>query len=293
MPLIFTESPADHIVHQNTVVQHPLRFTPGLSLKNILSSTMDEPLAAMNMTLFVNLGCTAIGVTRWHPLGSDFVITRFMRALSQTYQGLPISDPLPVYRHLGDFLPPANGEQLVGVDTTAVNSYCSPRVKRPQDPSNVAATQFDFRLSASQVEQIRKGILIQQQNDPRELRISRQDSLVALVAVCMNQADPDTQPPISIIDTVLDLRGTAGIPTDLAGNGFTFAPTETIVPKDADDLHTFASTVRQSLVRAREPQFLAALVALQREKAVKGSKNGEFLDLTSPPGHMMVNSTLK
>jgi hypothetical protein len=97
----------------------------------------------------------------------------------------------------------------------------------------------------------------------------------------------------STIDTILDVRGVGDIPKELAFNGFTFAPTDRITPADDNNCYTYAAAVRQSIMRGRTPQFLAALTDLQAERAAEAINRGEVMDLASPPGRILCNSTLR
>ncbi|KAF7345977.1 hypothetical protein MVEN_01620300 [Mycena venus] len=273
--------------------KNPSASSPPLSPRKVVLDP-SAPLAAILLTTFPALGVTSIGITRWHPIGSDYVASRFIRALSRFYEGVEmdvLGEPKPVYEAARAFLPTPDPKLLEGIDTSAVEAYYPATSPHPQlDPSQPENIRLDFRLSAPQVHQLHAAI--HGLGGPNASFLTKQDCLVALVAVATNTADPSV-PPIHTIDTILDVRGAAAVPSELSFNGFTFAPTDRIAPTGENDYYAYASAVRKSIMRAREPGFLSALVDLQSAKAAEATNRGEIMDLASNPGHMMCNSTLR
>ncbi|KAJ7238974.1 hypothetical protein C8J57DRAFT_1565783 [Mycena rebaudengoi] len=289
IPVTVLESDKTEIVPIEAVVQKPLRFLPPLSPKKIVLDPT-APLASILLTKFPKLGLTSIGITRWHPIGSDYVASRFIRTLSKFYQGIAFDEPELVYKAAKTYLPAPDRTCLEGIDTSAVEAYYPSGSAHPQLAAQPPNVRLDFRLSAAQVQQLHGAIYAQGGENANFL--TRQDCIVALIAVATNAADV-TNPPIHTIDTILDFRGVGDIPKELAFNGFTFAPTDRITPADGKDYYVYAAAVRQSIMRGRTPQFLAALTDLQAERAAKATNRGEVMDLASPPGHILCNSTLR
>src|ERR1700761_8261605 len=95
----------------HAVVQHPLPFIPLLTPPRQIVFNPDAPLATVLITHFPNLSASCVAVRRWHPIGSDFVASRFIRAVSKLYLDAALSardldEPTPVYQSLRHFLPP-------------------------------------------------------------------------------------------------------------------------------------------------------------------------------------------
>ncbi|KAJ6585964.1 hypothetical protein B0H19DRAFT_1250710 [Mycena capillaripes] len=290
IPVNLRESEETEIAPIEAVVQMPLRFLPPLSPRKIVLDPT-APLAAILLTKFHNLGVTSIGITRWHPIGSDYIASRFIRALSKFYQGVPFDEPEPVYKAVRTYLPAPDRTCLESIDTSAVETCYPLTSTHPQlDPSHPRNVRLDFCLSASQVGQLHDAIHAQGGENTSFLTL--QDCIVALIAVATNAAD-GTNPPIHTIDTIQDVRGAGEIPRELAFNGFTFAPTDRITPTDGNDYYAYAAAVRKSIMRGRTPHFLAALADLQAVRAAEATSRGEIMDLASPPGHMLCNSTLR
>ncbi|KAJ7241862.1 hypothetical protein C8J57DRAFT_1244481 [Mycena rebaudengoi] len=250
------------------------------AVKIVLDPT--APLASI-LTKFPKLGLTSIGITRWHQIGSDYVASRFIRTLSQFYEGIAFGEPELVYKA-------AKTTCLKGIDTSAVEAYYPSGSAHPQLVAQPPSVRIDFHLSAAQVQQLHGTIHAQGGENANFL--TRQDCIVALIAVATNAADA-TNVPIHTIDTVLDVRGVGDIPKELAFNEFTFAPTDRITPAVGNDYYTYAAAVRQSIMCGRTPQFLAALTDLQAERAAEAINRGEVTDLASPPGRILCNSTLR
>ncbi|KAK7033359.1 hypothetical protein R3P38DRAFT_2922272 [Favolaschia claudopus] len=305
IPVTLSSSPSTTIVPIEAIVQKPLRFLPPLNPREITRDPT-TPLASILLTHFPNLGKTSIGITRWHPIGSDYVASRFIRLLSALYVASAIEnfdrdadalledEPKPVYAAARTYLPAPNAESLEGIDTSALESYYRIGTTHPQlDASVPANVRLDFRLSNAQMQALRSAIRTGPEQD---IKLSAQDCLVALVAAATNAADPGT-PPIHTISTILDVRGAAGVPSELSFNGFTFAPTDRVVVEvgkgQQETYLAYASAVRRSIVKARDPGFLSALVDLQARRAEEATTHGEVMDLASGEGHMLVNSTLR
>ncbi|KAJ7237937.1 hypothetical protein C8J57DRAFT_1087112 [Mycena rebaudengoi] len=291
IPLTISSSPETSLVPIEAIVQEPLRFLPLLSPRKIVLDPT-APLAAILLTKFPALGVTSIGIARWHPIGSDYVASRFIRALSRFYAGeLEPDEPQQVYKLARLHLPAPDPKLLEGIDSGAVEAYYPAISPHPQlDPSKPANVRLDFRLSAPQVQQLHAAI--HASGGPNANFLTKQDCLVALVAVATNAADPSIA-SIHTIDTILDVRGAAGVPSELSFNGLMFAPTDRIVPERENEYYTYAAAVRKSIMRAREPAFLSALVDLQAAKAAEVTNRGETMDLASKPGHILCNSTLR
>ncbi|KAJ6573462.1 hypothetical protein DFH09DRAFT_1362098 [Mycena vulgaris] len=216
---------------------------------------------------------TCIGITRRHPIGSDYVVSHFIRALSEFYAGMHFDGPT----HL------------------AVKIYYPTGATHPQmDPAHPPNVRVDFWVSATQVQQLHAAI--HALGAAHADFLTPQDCIVALVAVATNAADPDgSAPPSPTIDTFLDVRGAAGVPAALAFSELTFVSTDRIAVRGGggDDYYAYAATVRKNIVRARTPRFLAALAELQAVRAAQATHRGEIMDSASPPGHMLCNSTLR
>ncbi|KAJ7038937.1 hypothetical protein C8F04DRAFT_1321577 [Mycena alexandri] len=291
IPVTVSVSDETQIVPVEAVVQKPLRFLPPLSPRKIVLDPT-TPVAAILLTKFPNLGVTSIGITRWHPIGSDYVASCFIRTLSKFYIGVPDDESVaPVYKAARSYLPAPDRTCLEGIDTYAVETYYSARSWHSQlDPSQPANVRLDFRLSATQTQQLRDAI--HGLGGENTSFLTAQDCIVSLIALATNAADL-SNPPIHSIDTILDVRGTGDIPPTLGFNGFVFAPTDRVIAANADDYYAYALAVRQSIIRGRTPNFLAALADLQAARAAEGTNRGEVMDLASPPGRMLCNSTLR
>ncbi|KAJ7255772.1 hypothetical protein C8J57DRAFT_1236194 [Mycena rebaudengoi] len=323
IPVTVLESDETEIVPIEAVVQKPLSFLPPLSpTKIVLDPT--APLASILLTKFPKLGLTSIGITRWHPIGSDYVASRFIRTLSKFYQGIAFggkgdadsydgperwdggmrceavcgcggglavaarlgkkmgiakaNKPELVYKAAKTYLPAPDRTCFEGIDTSAAEAYYPTGSAHPQlaaQPPNCNS----FTVPSTR----RVG----------RMRISSHGK-TASSPLSLSPPTRPMQPTCrSTIDTILDVRGVGDIPKELAFNGFTFAPTDRITPADDNNCYTYAAAVRQSIMRGRTPQFLAALTDLQAERAAEAINRGEVMDLASPPGRILCNSTLR
>lgn len=72
------------------------------------------------------------------------------------------------------------------------------------DPNRRKPLRVDIRFTATQIAQLHKGTLAQS-GGAHEVILSRQDTMVALLAYCLDKAQPDI-PPIQHINVIMMVR---------------------------------------------------------------------------------------
>jgi hypothetical protein len=200
-------------------VQRPLAQLPGLNIPRIISpdnsceTSAREPLMRMRVIQYPEH--TAISFSAIHVIGETFFdhirgcgtnsafpgdgcqTLRFLRTLSQLYQGLAPSDAKPLY-HIRLEEPP---------HAPAVETPCHQNAYPLGDHSPsldveeaIQPVRLDLRLTDTQLRQLRTGI---QSGRPGSPPLSRQDCLVAVLALCFSLADPSM--PIERVHTMLNV----------------------------------------------------------------------------------------
>lgn len=216
------DSDAEAEVPADTVIQSPWTLTRGVDIVKFIDYDSDEPIMRVTIIRFTKTGSTSVGLSWSHlsgrsihttlelatnycgrKLGDGFSIYQFARLLSQNYQGLEPLDPAPTY----DRAPPQpfDPEKYKGIPLPDCMYHYSFRSTPPHlEPGRKKPDRIDIRLTAGQIAQINKGILAQCPDGNTPI-LSRQDTLVAVLAYCISKADPDS-PPVQHISTILMVR---------------------------------------------------------------------------------------
>jgi hypothetical protein len=131
---------------------------------------------------------------------------RFLRLLSQYYQGLDPLDPPPSYQ---PFAKPALALDMSNAQGSSMpeDLYRLGTVPLPwKDPARgPLLVRVNLRFTATQIRAIRQAFNEVDNADGSTLRFSRQDVLVALLAHSISQADSD-MPPIHYITVIVNVR---------------------------------------------------------------------------------------
>jgi hypothetical protein len=232
-----------------------------------------------------------------------------MRTVSQIYQDLEspavgLNYEVPLYPEI----PPGVIERIL--NPLLSNPYPIGTTPAHLDPSrSTAAVRVDFRLSASQLSELRAGVLASAPlaTDAASPRISSQDALVAVIAATITEVDKEA-PPISRILTIfnvssccflhscrsrthmLQFRGVGLHPTNAAGNAL-INPFAEVDTAQANDMYALASSVRQSLLACKNADYVDACMVASGNKFQAAAENNHGLDFTPEPGLLSVNST--
>ena len=127
---------------------------------------------------------------------------QFARLLSQNYQDLPPLDNPPIYTHVPL---PAFTTTPDQISMDDVQHFYPLRSVAPHlDPNRRKPLRVDIRFTATQIAQLHKGTLAQS-GGAHEVILSRQDTMVALLAYCLDKAQPDI-PPIQHINVIMMVR---------------------------------------------------------------------------------------
>ncbi len=186
-----------------------------MDVKTIYSPRCNEvPLAKITIISFPRIGCTSLGISIAHVIGSflpgyharyspqylailpgdGYNSYQFARFLSQYYQGLPPLTVLPSYAPPPPY--PRSGKFQDLWIPTIDHPFHKSVVPPFMDPTCEKSIRLAFRLSAGQL-----GLLQRAVTDSREstdtrgvLSLSRQDTIGALLARCFTKADSKNAP---------------------------------------------------------------------------------------------------
>ncbi|GJE86552.1 hypothetical protein PsYK624_026320 [Phanerochaete sordida] len=288
VPVTVIDSDAETEVPANTVVQNPFPFTQPVNCVKYLDFDSDEPLLKVTITRFTKTGSTSIGLCSSHLVGDGYAVLHFLRLLSQNYQGLaPLDPPLTFTTPPPHPFNPADHAAAPFVSHFQ-HLYPLRGVPPHLARGHTKSARVDLRLRAQQIAQLHAGVCAQRPDPPP--RVSRQDTLAALLAHCISRADADA-PPVEHISTFFMARGVAPRSTTAAGNALLLATT--VPPADSSEatLLGTALRVRTALARCRDPAYAAAYDAASAPLAVRALNAELAQDFVQRPGRMAVNST--
>ena len=115
---------------------------------------------------------------------------RFMRLLSQLYQGVPPADEPPYYRVPPPY--PFKAEDWGQIPMPDLELTFSVHEVPPfLIPGLVKPERIILHFSSEQVVQIQRLVQSLAPPEDKDLRLSKQDALFALLVYCMSQADAE------------------------------------------------------------------------------------------------------
>ncbi|EMD32266.1 hypothetical protein CERSUDRAFT_118969 [Gelatoporia subvermispora B] len=295
IPVKVRHSDSCEVVEANTVVQSPWTLGERVSMVKVLSGDPSEPLMKVTVTLYPAIGYTCVGISCAHAVGDGFTVCRFLRLLSQTYQGLASLDPYPEYA--ADIDTPPCMQEVRKFDIPGMEQTYSLNEPPPfLDPKLETTSRVDIRFSARQLKELKTAVLSQRPktSDAETLFLSTQDTLVALLARCFTIADLEA-PPIERITYVVNARGTGSVSPNIGCNGLIWTITEpcTHTKCKPPSLYCIALRIRESLTSGRDADFVSAMDAYCGFKYREAADSFRGQNFTPPPGHMTVNSTYK
>ncbi|KAI0765761.1 hypothetical protein BC629DRAFT_908570 [Irpex lacteus] len=293
VPVYIVDNDAETEVPDDSIVQAPWTLTNGVDIVRYLDHGPTEPVMKITITRFTKTGSTCVGLSAMHFMGDAHVILHFARTLSQYYQGLEPVDPPPSYTHERSSLDSINLDAYANIPLPGIKHLYPMRETPPHyHPERVQPVKLTLRLLASQIKQAHAVAQAEiRKNNPKAF-LSRQDVLVGLLAYSLSHAEPDIA-PVQHITSLFMTRGIGSKPSHTIGNALLWIPTEPAPDFSSETVATIALRVRQSLLRARDPDYVAAFDALHAQKLEEVGNAELGQDFLMRPGDMVINSTWK
>ena len=239
-------------------------------------------------------------------LVDGFSHLRFIRLVSQLYQGLGPIDPPPCYEMEAiEFTGPLEA-------SPPSHPHHDPSTPPPWEQREGEPIEFvGIRLTAAQLAEIHGFVT----KGRRHLRIPRVDIVVGLLARCLSEIEPESKPidTISYVVnvrtfaflspaqlTLLQHRGMGIYPQSAALNGIIWLPTAAgpQIPEGLDPREgvlAWVTEIRKSLARLKDPGFLRGMVTdlAKRLSHTAWAKSGLSDMLIVKEGLLTVNNTWK
>jgi len=210
IPVSLVDSDAHEIFPTDLTIQPPHLYAESLNATGIVNTEgeSDEPLFRMTITRFARLNSTSIGTCHSHILCAFFstfpvrvdVLTEItpvdasgflilFNRLSQLYQGLRPVDPPPYYEPKAIKFPEPSKPP-----PPTYRRYNLSATPPWEQPERKAMELIAFRLTTLQLAEIHNSMT----KGVKHLRITRVSLVIALLAQCLSEMEPECEP----IDTV-------------------------------------------------------------------------------------------
>ncbi|CAF3278316.1 unnamed protein product [Rotaria sp. Silwood2] len=269
-------------VHENLLDS----FVDGVQIIKLISGSQDEPLFRLKLTRLMQSGEWILGVSWAHVLGDAAAFLHFLNTISRFYQHLEPLDPLPIFERRLWHEDEANQTFLPLMKHM---THAGPLQEMFQLFSSWKDTheQLNLRFSGEQLEKL------------RELAgghtVTIQDSLSAYLILTLNTHcyRNDDRRLIQRANTVVNFRGVSDL---IAPVGHVSNAIFVMLSENFDDpmsLRSIAKTIRHSIVRSRDSQFLKTWLATADGLMRKIVHENRIVNWGQFPNEVIINSNFR
>lgn len=261
-------------------------FIDEVQSTKLISGSHEVPLVCFKLTRIVQSGEWVLGTSWEHTVGDAASCAHFLNTLSRIYQQLSPSEPLPIF------------ERRLWREEESDQSLV-PMMKYLRDAWPLQEMLKNFMINQSKYDQLNLQFSGEQLYKLRELaggnEVTIQDSLTAYIIVTLNTYFYRNYDESIILraNNTIDCRG---VSDSIASAGQISNALVVMLSDNFEDpfsLSSIAKTIRRSIIRSRDPQFLERWLAT----ADLLMKNITFNNLTPKidyfPNEIMVNSNLR
>lgn len=253
--------------------------------ENLLRGSETEPLLHLKLTRLVKSDEWIMGISWSHVLGDADACFRFLKVLSRFYQEMKPLELLPIF------------ERRLWQQNEADMSLL-PLMRHLRDARPTEETLKHFTADQTTHKQVNLYFSGEQLRKLRTLAgnsaITIQDALTAYIIVTLNNYCFLTDDKkIQRSNTVVNFRG---ISDSIACQNVVANCTFTIQSDLFDDPHSLVSiarTIRQSIIRCRDQNFLKPCLATVDVLMTRMAKENRLADMRHPPNEIIVNSNLR
>lgn len=238
----------------------------------------EHALVKWKLTVYPDTHQSVFTIHACHALGDGVTISRMQQTLSDFYQGLPSSEPLPTYEKYFSVPRPLSR------DTFAKTLERVPNLKEDYDPPTLMKMWTETKERTDRVDIIftKKQLKLLQERASKEgkARLSGGDALVAYMISVFNRTYPklDGQAQFNQLMNVVQYRGRTApkqsnyddgyeLPTVSSAGNVLFHSVSPPLPEPAlRCLGSMALAVRETIRTTQEYSFLRDAVALCEER---------------------------
>ncbi|KAE9407097.1 hypothetical protein BT96DRAFT_851095 [Gymnopus androsaceus JB14] len=292
--ILLTDSPIlveivnlDHLPYftDSVIKDNLLTFLPDVN--NTVNA--DDPLFALK--LHISTQRTIIGVAWHHTLGDAATLQRFMITLSGYYQNYgPDHSLLPSFhKHRFPNPSPTDIPKWLSHMSHLAHTYPASEIGAKYTEANGVLHPIRAIVRRSDAEVLRRKV--QAMQDPNsQLKISIHDCLAASFITAINSIQANA------IQRFLNVAGFRQIKAEwnepnVAGNSIYMISTE-FDPDHLRDLGYISAKIREALVAARRPEFIASYISVAGHLMMLAADKKEQFFFGSDPTKFSMNSTV-
>ena len=292
IPLTYTEDTelAKWPLNDNVVVdisQNTLApFIDGVQTINLLTNPAEEPLVRLKITRIVQSDEWILGTSWAHILGDAESNLVFLRTISHLYQQMEPVKPLPIfYRRL--WQQEEADQSLSPIMKELINAKPFEDVLKSFYSTDSTDEQVNLHFSGKHLLTLRE--LAGGDN------ITIQDALTSYLIIVLNTRcfKHDAERRILQTETAINFRG---VSEAIASIGLISNAVLVLSSENFDNpfsLKSIAQTIRRSIIRSRDSEFLTRCIATADELWRKNVRENRLLNLGPFPHSMTVNSNYR
>ncbi|OSD02775.1 hypothetical protein PYCCODRAFT_1435056 [Trametes coccinea BRFM310] len=293
IPIETTEEHAAQVAISNSwVLQENLRpFLPKRGSPNPFATPVATTTTDQTKMLLFKLTLagseTAVGVSWHHTLGDAFVLERFMRKLSEQYQGRSSEDiPTPTFDKRA-FPAPTGSliERYAPLMPHLVETYSVSEVGKRYADLNADTTPVRFKISQEQLNKLKDKVA--KALGQIDVVPTSQDVLTAYVVSVLNRC---TGIPIKMITNAASYRHVPDVlpSPDVAGNAVYIVPTA--LSRAPLSMTGTAAEVRRSIQLSRSRSFVEEYMTAASALMLEAVNNHRAWVFVPRPEKLSVNS---
>lgn len=269
------------------MMDNPLKnFIDEVQTMKLFDQVSNEPLLRIKLTQLVQSNEWILGMSWAHVLGDADSCLQFSKTLSRFYQQLEPSMPSPIFERRIWF-EEENDPSFLPYMKSLHYSKGAAELFKNFLPNQIDYDRVTIHLSGEQIRQIRSMI--------EDTVISNHDALVAYIILKLNQVllkNPEhlclmrTAMTINFRDIAESIASSRSI-----GNDIVTMVSENFM--NPFSLTKIAKTIRQSILKLRNPTFLEPFLATTDKLMRHNVKNDKYPDVRLFKEEIMINSNFR
>jgi hypothetical protein len=257
-----------------------------IDVKKLFDNSEKEPLVRIKLTHIIQSNEWILGVSWAHELGDAASCLNFLNTLSRLYQQMEPLKPLPIF------------ERRLWTSDEIDSSLLS-TMKHFRDAKPLEEMWKKFMIDQEAYDQVNLCFSGEQLAKLRILAggdsVTIQDSLTAYIILTLNTYyyKNDDVHRILCTNTSINFRGVSDsiAPHGQVSNAMFMMLSDHF--EDPYSLSSIAKTIRQSIIKSRDPKFLERWLATADDAMRKMIYNNLLSDLGFVPNEIIVNSNLR
>ncbi|CAF1452290.1 unnamed protein product [Rotaria magnacalcarata] len=258
-----------------------------VQVSKLFDNTENEPLVRFKLTHIIQSNEWILGISWAHELGDADSCLRFLNTLSRLYQQMEPAEPLPIF------------ERRLWKSDDADPCFLS-GMKHLLDAKPFEVMWKKFMIDQELYDQVNlifssEQLVKLQSLASEENNITMQDALTAYIILTLNTYCYPNNDERHILRTKTSINF-RGVSDSIASYGQISNAVFLMLSDNFEDsysLSNIAKTIRQSIIKSRDPNYLERSLATADDAMRKMIHNNKLADLGFFPNEIVVNSNLR